>query len=84
MTGRIYYVKRAGWRVEIWWSYQDGRADPANGATAWQAARQRFWRRISALRAANDMWHAYNDGVFAGRCAEIDAGRAALAGKEEG
>jgi hypothetical protein len=77
LSGRIYYEKRAGWRWEVWYAYQDGQADPHSGATEWKASSVKYWRWINAARAANSMWTAFNDGVW------CEGGRSALAQSEE-
>lgn len=64
---RRYYPKRVGWRWEIWWKWEDGRADKHSGATEWRALwGVKFWRFFTALRVAGDMNCAYSDGTWAG------------------
>ncbi len=77
LSGRIYFEVRSGWRWEVWFSYQDGSADP-NGATRWKATTVRYWRWINAARGANSLWHAFNAGVWceSGRMACDLIGRA--------
>ena len=63
LSGRVYFEVRKGLRWEVWFSYQDGAADP-NGSTQWKATTVRYWRWISAARAANDLWASFNAGVW--------------------
>lgn len=77
LSGSIYYAKRVGWRWQVWFAYRDGSADPDSGAAEWQACSVRYWRRTSAERAANSMWHAFNAGVW------CESGRAALTEKDQ-
>lgn len=77
LSGRIYYAKRVGWRWQVWFAYQDGSADPSSGAAEWLASDVKYWRWITATRVANDMWCAFNAGVWceSGRCAALNGGR---------
>lgn len=70
LTGRVYFVRRVRRRWEVWFSHQDGSSD-RNGSFRWKASSVRYWRRINAERAANDLWAAFNDGVW------CEGGRAA-------
>lgn len=73
---RVYYPKRVGllhWQV--WFAYHDGSADPASGATEWMACSHRFYRWLTAARIANEMWSAFNDGVWVGSGAAMLAAR---------
>jgi hypothetical protein len=71
--GRCYYAKRVGWRWQVWFCRSDESADPASGATEWMATSTRFWRWITAARIANEMWSAFNDGVWIADCRHADA-----------
>jgi hypothetical protein len=71
--GRCYYEKRVRWHWEVWFCRSDSSADPASGATEWRATSVRFWRWINAARTANDMWHAFNDGVWVADVRHADA-----------
>lgn len=71
--GRCYYEKRVGGRWEVWFCHSDSSPDPASGATEWKASSNRFWRWITAARIANEMWCAFNDGVWIATCRHIDA-----------
>lgn len=75
LSGRVYFPVRSGLRWEIWFSYQDQSPDPHSGATRWKASAVRYWTKINALRAANDLWHSFNDGVW------CESGRAQSAHK---
>ena len=70
LSGRAFFEKRVGLRWQVWFEHRDGTVEP-NGASQWLACPVLYWRRLSAMRAANSMWAAYNAGVW---CAE---GRAA-------
>lgn len=74
LSGRIYFAKRVGLRWQAWYAYQDGAADPHSGATEWLACPVKFWRWINAERAAQEMWRAFNDGVWceSGRRAALE------------
>lgn len=61
---RRYFLKRVLWHWEVWYAYQDGRVDPASGASEWFASTGRFLRRINAERVRADLWRHYNDGYF--------------------
>jgi len=71
--GRCYYEKRVGWHWEVWFCRSDSSADPASGATEWKAVSTRFWRWKTAARIANEMWTAFNDGVWIANCRHADA-----------
>jgi hypothetical protein len=71
--GRCYYAKRVGWRWQVWFCRSDESADPASGAKEWMATSTRFWRWITAARIANEMWGAFNDGVWIADCRHADA-----------
>jgi hypothetical protein len=63
MSDREYFAKRVGWhRWEVWFR---GEPDPYNGATEWRAVwGVKFWRRLNALRVAQDLQCAYRDGLW--------------------
>jgi hypothetical protein len=61
---RHYFEKRVGLRWEVWYSRADGSADPANGATEWQASSIRYWRWISAARTSLALLRAHSDGKY--------------------
>jgi hypothetical protein len=62
--GRCYYAKRVGWRWQVWFCHSDESPDPHNGATEWMAVSTKFWRWKPAARIANEIWAAFNDGVW--------------------
>jgi len=64
IPGRCYYPKRIGIHWEVWFCHSDESADPASGATEWKAVTTRFWRWITAARIANEIWSAFNDGIW--------------------
>ncbi len=63
LSGRMYFERRNGFRWEVWFTYRDGTSDP-NGASEWRATSVRYWRWISAARAASDLWASFNAGVW--------------------
>lgn len=65
-----------GWRWQVWFCRSDESVDPASGAKEWMATSTRFWRWITAARIANEMWGAFNDGVWIANCRHIDAANA--------
>ena len=73
VPGRCYYPKRVGWRWEVWFCHSDSSADPASGATEWKAVTTRFWRWVTAARISNEIWSAFNDGVWIANCRHYDA-----------
>jgi hypothetical protein len=64
LSGNCYFVKRVGWRWEVWFRFQDGSTDHNSGASEWFACTVKYWRRIDALRAANSLSRAFNSGVW--------------------
>lgn len=73
VPGRCYYEKRVGWRWQIWFCHSDSSADPASGATEWMAVSTKFWRWKTAARIANEIWSAFNNGVWIANCRHADA-----------
>ncbi|WP_126010161.1 hypothetical protein [Georhizobium profundi] len=63
LSGRDYFVKRVGWRWQVWFRHVDGTGDD-NGAKEWLACAVLYWRRINAERAAIAMHQAFNAGVW--------------------
>lgn len=76
LSGRAYFATRVGWRWEVWFEHQDGTADP-NGSRRWIASNVKYWRWINAARAANDLWSAFNAGVWCagGRAAAFNGAK---------
>src|SRR5687768_16147375 len=64
LSGRIYYAKRVGWRWQVWFAYQNRVPDPASGVSEWLACYVKYWRWISAERAASSMQKSFNDGAW--------------------
>lgn len=62
-SARTYFPKRAGlFRWQVWFTYYPLQIDEANGAYQWQASAVKHWRRLNALREADALTMAYNDG----------------------
>lgn len=63
-NGRIYFTKRAGWRWEVWFRYDDSRDNPRTGAREWRAVHGvRFWSKLTAERVGLALAIAHADGL---------------------